>query len=94
MRLALIGLAAVVAALAAGVQPGNAQFNSRYCSQGGGPGSSGESDCSFNTMAQCRATASGLGRYCTENSFGGGHRSGNWENTPRRKARRHHRRYH
>jgi hypothetical protein len=49
------------------VRPGNAQFNAPYCSFGGGPGSSGEPDCSFHSMAQCRAAASGLGRYCGPN---------------------------
>jgi hypothetical protein len=64
MRLTLIGLTAAVA-LAASVQTSSAQFNSRYCSFGGR--GSGQPDCSFNTMAQCRMAASGLGRYCGEN---------------------------
>ena len=67
MRLALIGLAALIAALAAGVQSGSAQHNSRYCTDGGGDNSSGMPDCSYSTWEQCRASASGLSRYCTEN---------------------------
>jgi hypothetical protein len=67
MRIALLGMA-TVCALVTTVQPGTAQesfFNSRYCAQGGR--GSGLMDCSYNTMAQCRASASGLGRYCVEN---------------------------
>jgi hypothetical protein len=70
MRLVFIGLSTTVAILAASVQPGSAQFsffNDHFCTQGGGLDSSGEPDCSYRTLAQCRATASGLGRYCTEN---------------------------
>jgi hypothetical protein len=67
MRLALIGFATAIAALAAGVQSGSAQFNSRYCTDGGSDNSSGLPDCSYSTWEQCRASASGLARYCTEN---------------------------
>jgi hypothetical protein len=31
------------------------------------PRSSGATDCSYNTLAQCRQGASGLNRYCVEN---------------------------
>jgi hypothetical protein len=67
MRLALIGLAVVAAALAANVRPSSAQFNNRYCSEGGAQGSSGDRDCSFYTMAQCREAARGLNKSCIEN---------------------------
>ena len=67
MRLVLIGLATLIVALAADVQSGSAQSSKRYCTQGGGFDSSGEADCSFSTWEQCRASASGLGRYCFEN---------------------------
>jgi hypothetical protein len=67
MRLALIGFATVIAALTAGVQSGSAQHVSRYCTDGGGDNSSGMPDCSYSTWEQCRASASGLNRYCTEN---------------------------
>jgi hypothetical protein len=66
MRILVMGILAIAAALAATVQPSSAQFNSRYCSQGG-RGGTGEPDCSYRTMAQCRAAASGNGRYCAEN---------------------------
>jgi hypothetical protein len=68
MRKLLISIATVVAALTV-AQSGHAQesfFNNRYCTQGG-RGGSGVMDCSYNTWAQCQASASGLGRYCTEN---------------------------
>src|SRR5258707_7067507 len=69
MRLALIGLATVVAALAADMRSSDAQLARRYCTMGGGSQSSGEPDCSYNTWQQCVASASGLSRYCSENPF-------------------------
>jgi predicted nucleic acid binding AN1-type Zn finger protein len=87
MRLALIGLATLIAALAAGVQSGTAQHNSRYCTDGGGAESSGMPDCSFNTLEQCRASASGLGRYCTENPDYVSRASGKQDQQPQRKSR-------
>jgi hypothetical protein len=69
MRLALIGLATVVAVLAVDVPSSDAQFSRRYCTMGGSSQSSGEPDCSYNTWEQCVASASGLARYCGENPF-------------------------
>ncbi len=66
MRLIVIGLLTFAAVLAAAIEPSSAQFNNRFCAQGG-RGGSGEPDCSYNTWEQCRAAASGTGRYCTEN---------------------------
>ena len=40
----------------------------RFCADYG-PGSSGETNCYFVTLEQCRATASGLGGYCRANGF-------------------------
>jgi hypothetical protein len=57
MRLTLIAVVAVAAALAAGLQSANAVHNARYCVRG---------DCSFNTLHQCRAAAHGHG-HCTTN---------------------------
>ena len=71
MRPALIGLATLVAILAASAPSGHAQesfFNKRYCTMGG-RGGSGVPDCSYNTWEQCRASASGLARYCGENPY-------------------------
>ena len=67
MRFFIFGFASAIAVLAFNAQPGHAQFNERYCSFGGGQGSSGEPDCSFRTMEQCRRAAQGLGRYCAPN---------------------------
>jgi hypothetical protein len=89
MRMALIGITAVTLLASIDVPPASAQFSRRFCSQGGADESSGEMDCSFNTWEQCRAAASGLGRYCIENpellwrerGWGG-------QETPRRKTSR------
>jgi hypothetical protein len=70
MRLALIALGAVLTIAAAGA--GRAEesfFNKRYCTMGGSDNSGGMADCSFSTWEQCRAAASGLARYCTENPY-------------------------
>ena len=70
MRFASMGLATVFAVLALGVPSSVAQesfFSKRFCTFGGGHDSSGFPDCSYNTWEQCRASASGLGRYCGEN---------------------------
>jgi hypothetical protein len=90
MRLAVMGLATVIALLALGVPSSDAQFFSkRFCTYGGGPGSSGEPDCSYNTWEQCRASASGLGRYCGENpNYAGSRGSDQQQSTATRKAKR------
>jgi hypothetical protein len=71
MRLVGTTLVTVLVLLALGPSPGDAQFFSsrRYCTLGGSSDSSGEPDCSYNTWEQCRASASGLARYCGENPF-------------------------
>ena len=70
MRFVTLSLATVLTLLALGASPSDAQFFSRrYCTFGGTDNSSGDPDCSFNTWEQCRASASGLGRYCGENPF-------------------------
>ena len=88
MRTVLIA-AAAVALLAAGAalaQTAMAQesfFNKRYCTIPGGAGSGSILDCAYNTMEQCRASASASTRYCAENP--------NWRPEPsaeRTKARR------
>jgi hypothetical protein len=72
MRRHLIGMAALVmvaAAFVATATPGGAGesfFNRRFCTMGGG-GRSSIADCGYDTWEQCRAAASGNGRYCTEN---------------------------
>jgi hypothetical protein len=71
MRLASIALAALMASAAANAAYAQAEsfFQKRYCTMGGGNRSSGMADCSYNTWEQCRASASGLGRYCIENPY-------------------------
>ena len=72
MRSPLIGLAALICALAADANLASAQesfFNDRYCTRGMGFRSGGSLDCSYRTWAQCVESARGLGRYCTENPF-------------------------
>jgi len=71
MRLALIGLVTVAAALAVAAQSGRAQtqesfFNERYCVPGG---ESDVLDCSYRTWQQCIASARGLTNVCVENPF-------------------------
>lgn len=83
MRLILAGLAASMAILSADVTPASAQNTTRpYCLRDGVMGR-GNWDCSYYTMQQCRATASGAGGWCTENP---------WYEGPRR-ARRYQQRY-
>jgi hypothetical protein len=67
MRVALIAFAIVAAALATSTRPSSAQYNARYCTDGGGPGGSGAIECAYLTWAQCLAAASGLGMHCLEN---------------------------
>jgi hypothetical protein len=92
VRQALIGLFILVATLAGNTSPGNAYagsfFNDRYCTMPGGGswGGSGVADCSYNTWEQCRASARGLGRYCTENPFWKSEGSGGNGRTPRRRT--------
>jgi hypothetical protein len=73
MRLALISLVTLAAALTASVQSGNGEesfFNRRFCTEGGGSREgNGSADCAFDTWQQCMESARGLGRYCTENRF-------------------------
>ena len=74
MRLALIGLATIAAALAADVQAVSAQnesfFQERYCTRSmGGFRFGGNLDCSYRTWQQCIESARGLGRYCLQNPW-------------------------
>ena len=70
MRPALIGLATMIATLAAELPSAGAQesfFNRHYCTRGIGP--EGGLNCGYDTWQQCIETARGIGRYCTENPF-------------------------
>jgi Protein of unknown function (DUF3551) len=67
MRLAFVGFFTVAAALTANVRSADAQFNAPYCLINVGPGGSGIDDCSYRTLAQCRASIFGGAKYCTRN---------------------------
>jgi hypothetical protein len=91
MRSALIGLAAVIATVAIDVPSSSAQesfFNKQYCTIGGGGRGSGIADCGYNTLEQCRASASGLGKYCSENPFWKPEAASRSDRHPRRKTAR------
>jgi Protein of unknown function (DUF3551) len=91
MRATLIGLVSLLAAWGANAPSGHAQdsfFNKRYCTMGGSDMSSGMADCSYNTWEQCRASASGLSRYCSENPFWKPENSGGKKQKARRQAGR------
>ena len=72
MRLAIIGLITIAAAMAVDVQLSSAQesfFNERFCTRSiGGTEDAGPVDCSFHTWKQCIASAQ-PGRYCTTNTW-------------------------
>jgi hypothetical protein len=62
--LTLLALAAAGAATFASPTPA-AAYDYPYCAQGRGVGIPG--DCSYNSYAQCMASASGRGLYCNVN---------------------------
>ena len=64
MRNAAIALLAVATVSLAGIDSSHAQ-NRRWCSQG--HIGSGFPYCGFDTLQQCLAYVSGLGKTCTEN---------------------------
>jgi hypothetical protein len=70
MRLALIGLATIAAAVAADVQAASAQNESfrqkRYCSQRGGIPS--RLNCDFDTLEQCNMVFEPT-RFCMQNPW-------------------------
>jgi Protein of unknown function (DUF3551) len=76
MRLAFVGFFTVAAALAADVQPSAAQHNAAFCLVNSGGRGSGIPDCSYRTLAQCRASIAGGGYHCTENPNYSGPRQG------------------
>ena len=86
MHSVLIFVAAAVALFATdktAAQP--TFFNKRYCLQSS---SSRVPDCSYNTWEQCRASASGLSRYCAENPNWKPEGAGGNARAPRRKQGR------
>jgi Protein of unknown function (DUF3551) len=68
MRPILMVIVAATTVLAADASRAQESFfNKRYCSVPGGSNSGSLLDCSYNTMEQCRASAHGTTRYCSEN---------------------------
>jgi Protein of unknown function (DUF3551) len=70
MRLSLITLVTLAAALAAEMPTGKAQesfSNRQFCTRS--PTGAVALDCAYNTWAQCIEATRGLGRYCTDNPF-------------------------
>lgn len=61
----------------------------RWCADYGGRGGDGGArNCYFHTLAQCRATVSGVGGYCTPNPFFTGQRIVTPDEMPLRLQRR------
>jgi hypothetical protein len=76
MRMILTGLAAAIAILAVDVSAASAQpggTRNPFCIRDGVAGG-GTWDCSYHTLAQCRASASGAGGWCTANPWYDGRR--------------------
>jgi Protein of unknown function (DUF3551) len=69
MRRVCLALFVALAAIVATEQPSSAQ-NRRWCTERS-VFSWGFPDCSYDTFEQCRASASGTGRYCTANPWYG-----------------------
>ena len=69
MRNAMLAVLALLAggtAVIAGSAPAAAEYDYPWCVKGGSLGASG--DCSYSTLAQCQASASGRWNlYCGEN---------------------------
>ena len=91
MRLVLQALVTLIVGLTVNAPSGYADagsfFNKRYCAAGGSSLGSSIADCSFSTLDQCRASAAGTGRYCSENSFWKPEDSGGKERTKQGKTK-------
>lgn len=59
-----LGAAATIATFAA---PARAEIQYPWCAEYSGDDGSGGTNCGFTTLAQCRATVSGIGGWCYEN---------------------------
>ena len=61
----------VASVLLAAASPGFAQsaYDYPWCAVYGGRGSSGAMSCYYSTYAQCMATISGIGGYCTRSPY-------------------------
>jgi Protein of unknown function (DUF3551) len=64
----LLGAVAVLAIAPLTVSPARADIEYPWCAQyGGGRNGLGATNCGFVTLAQCRATVSGVGGFCLQN---------------------------
>jgi hypothetical protein len=69
MRILLLTLGILVATTALGT--GAQAQNYPWCAIYGGGSAGGGRNCGFNTFAQCMATISGIGGYCTRSPYYG-----------------------
>jgi len=67
MRMLLLGLTALTAALVADVRPSAARPWYPWCARYGDR--SGVEECLFASFAQCQATLSGIGGSCVQNWY-------------------------
>jgi Protein of unknown function (DUF3551) len=83
MRLSMLSLFLIAAALLGEIQAASAQSPTSYpwCSRYFGRGMGGATSCYYSSYAQCMATVSGIGGYC--------YRSPYYHAAPDKAARRH-----
>jgi hypothetical protein len=65
MKIAIFAAALATAALTMPAPGHAAEY--KWCAQYGGRDGGGGRNCGFSTLAQCRATVSGIGGYCEVN---------------------------
>jgi hypothetical protein len=71
MRLSMLSLFLIAAALLGEVRAASAQSPTSYpwCSQYFGRGGGGATSCYFTSYAQCMMTVSGIGGYCYQSPY-------------------------
>jgi hypothetical protein len=71
MRLSMLSLFLIAAALLGEVRTASAQSPTSYpwCSQYVGRGGGGATSCYFTSYAQCMMTVSGIGGYCYQSPY-------------------------
>jgi hypothetical protein len=85
MRILLVGLGIVIAAMAADIRTGSAEYNGEWCIADGLHGT-GSLDCAYHTFQQCLASSSGNGGTCVENPELLWQRSGRLDRRERQRA--------
>ena len=83
MRLSMLSLFLIAAALLGEIQAASAQSPTSYswCSRYFGRGMGGATSCYYSSKAQCMATVSGIGGYCFQSPY--------YHAAPGKAARRH-----